>query len=335
MTITPSLIQPLQLGDRIFPVNIMQAPLAGYTCAAFRALLWRYSKPAFCVTEMISCKSLIYQLKNTATRYLAKDPEEGPVCFQLFGNNPQELAIATKIVTDHGADLIDLNCGCPVAKVRKQGAGSSLLTDPRKIYQLITAMKQNTTVPISIKVRIADKNDVQLNRPLIQAVSDAGADFLVVHGRHWTENYSAACHYDQIQFFVEHLKIPVIGNGNVGCYASLEKMLATGCAGAMVGRASIGQPWLIGKLIATARQQDFVAPTNHEIGLILIEHIAKLAHLFHSEKSAVLEARKMISHYARGLRNKRELCTQINSCETFADFKTICSAYFLDTTASH
>src|SRR5690349_6041065 len=103
---------------------------------------------------MISCKTLIYQPKSSYQRYIQKKPEEGPVCFQLSGSDPIELAEATKMVSDYGADLIDLNCGCPVNKIRTKGAGSSLLTQPAKLYKLICAMKQNTSRPVSIKIRV-------------------------------------------------------------------------------------------------------------------------------------------------------------------------------------
>src|SRR5271155_570724 len=113
-----TVIKPLQLGKKHFPVNIIQGPLAGVSCAPFRALTWKYSQPAFSCTEMISCKTLIHQSKLSHRRFVTKDPAEGAVCFQLAASDPIELALATKIATDYGADLIDLNCGCPVKKIR-------------------------------------------------------------------------------------------------------------------------------------------------------------------------------------------------------------------------
>lgn len=326
-----SLIKPIKIGNRVFPVNIMQAPLAGFSSAVFRALIYKYSKPAFSTSEMVSCKSLLYRPKTAHARYIEKDPNEGPVCFQLFGDNVEDLAKATKIVTDLGADLIDLNCGCPVPKVRRQGAGSSLLSDPTKIYQMLVTMKQNTHLPVSVKIRVAGNNcdALKLNAAVANAVNDAGADLLVVHGRSWKEGYAPICHYDQIQFFVENVKIPVIGNGNVADSASLKQMFATGCSGVMIGRASIGQPWLIGKLIAEETKQKFIAPNTKEIGLIFIEHITRLAKFFANERLAVLEARKITKHYARGLAHKREICANINTCDNLRDFCDICERGFL------
>jgi len=322
------LINPLQLGNKIFPVNLIQGPLAGISCAPFRRLIWEYSQPAFSCTEMISCKTLIHQPNFSQQRFIKKDPAEGPVCFQLAGNDPHELAQATSIATDKGADLIDLNCGCPVKKIRSKGAGSRLLTEAGKLYQLISTMKQNTHVPVSIKIRV-EGGDEKFNADVAKAVRDAGADFLVVHGRHWTEHYETPCRYDDIQFFVEELSIPVIGNGDISCIASLKKMFATGCAGVMISRAGVGQPWLIGKLIADMEQKPFAMPHVTEIGEMLINHMAQLITLLDNEFFAILQGRKFAKYYARHLASKADFCAALNICESFHDFKTLCLQHFV------
>ncbi len=323
------LIKPLIVGEKIFPVNIIQGPLAGVSCSPFRLLSWRYSKPAFSCTEMISCKTLLHQPKLKDRRFVEKSPNEGPVCFQLSSSDPEELAEATKKVTDYGADLIDLNCGCPVKKIRSKGAGSSLLTDAKKLYQLIDAMKKNTHLPVSIKIRVEANGDEKFNLDIAKVVSEAGADFLVVHGRHWTEHYETPCRYDQIRFFVEQVKIPVIGNGDIRCVASLKQMLATGCAGAMVSRAGVGQPWLIGKLIAEMSNEKFNVPSLQEVSCIFLEHVLLLAKLLDSEKFAIIQARKYAKYYAQGLKSKAEFCAAINSCESFSELQIICERYFV------
>lgn len=302
--------------------------MAGLSCAPFRALTWRYSKPAFSCTEMISAKTLIHKSQLAQRRFIEKDNEEGPVCFQLAGNNPFDIAEAVKRVTDYGADLIDLNCGCPVKKIRQKGAGSKLLSQASMLYQLITAMKQNTTVPVSIKIRVEGKSGDIFNKEIANVVRDAGADFLVVHGRHWTEHYETACHYPDIQFFVEELNIPVIGNGDVACVTTLRKMLATGCAGIMLSRAGVGQPWLIAQLIAEMQNQSYIKPSLTEIGLLFIEHTQKLSHLLSNEKFAVLQARKFAKYYGRDLKNKKAFVDAINICSTFDELIHISHVFF-------
>lgn len=319
----------LKLRDITFPNNIIQGPLAGISCAPFRLLTSRYSQPAFTCTEMISCKTLIYQAKSSHHRFVAKDPDEGPVCFQLAGNDPAELSEAVKIVTDYGADLIDLNCGCPVKKIRSKGAGSSLLMDTSRLFQLMTAMKQSTSVPVSIKIRVEGNSDDIFNAEIANCVRDAGVDFLVVHGRHWTEHYETPCHHDQIRYFVDALKIPVIGNGDIACVDSLKKMLETGCAGVMIGRAGVGQPWLIRKLIAALQQEQFLLPATTEIGQLFLEHVTRLAVLLESEKFAILQGRKFAKYYARDLSNKLDFCHEINTCDNLVDLTQICLRYFV------
>ena len=328
------MIKPLQLGNKSFPINLIQGPLAGISCAPFRTLTWRYSKPAFSCTEMISCKTLIHSSKATQLRFVTKADDEGPVCFQLAGSHPDEVAQATRIATDCGADLIDLNCGCPVKKIRSKGAGSSLLTQAATLYQLIVAMKQNTTVPVSVKIRVQGDSPEKFNQEIANAVQDAGADFLVVHGRHWTEHYETPCRFDDIQFFVEALNIPVIGNGDIACAVSLKRMLATGCAGAMVARAGVGQPWLIARLMAHINQDNYTEPTEVEIGAVFMEHVERLAALLASEKFAILQARKFAKYYARNLPHKMEFCAQVNGCERLQDLQAICARYFNDSSAT-
>jgi tRNA-dihydrouridine synthase B len=277
---------------------------------------------------MISCKTLLYQSAFSHKRFLQKDPKEGPVCFQLAGNDPVELAEATKIITDQGADLIDLNCGCPVKKIRSKGAGSHLLTNTATLYKLIRAMKENTPVPVSIKIRVEGHSADQFNQEVANVVRDAGADFLIVHGRHWTEHYETACHYSEIAFFVNELKIPVIGNGDIACVESLKKMLDTGCAGVMLSRAGVGQPWLIRKLVTELNDKTYTIPSDKEIGMIFLEHVSDLSYLLNSEKFAILQSRKFAKYYARNKAIKDEFCSSVNTCENLKDLEKICLQYF-------
>lgn len=320
--------QPLQLGNISFPVNLIQGPLAGVSCAPFRYLSWKYGKLAFSCTEMISCKTLIFTPKASHQRFVVKHPNEGPVCFQLSGSNPKEVGEAVKIVTGYGADLIDLNCGCPVKKIRSKGAGSSLLTNPSQLYHLIRAMKENTHVPVSVKIRVEGGSGDQFNLDVANAVQDAGADFLIVHGRHWTEHYETPCNHEEIRFFVEQMKMPVIGNGDIADLASYQRMLATGCAGVMIGRAGVGQPWLTQQLAAELNGDRFIPPSLPERAAMFIDHATQLAELLENEKFAMLQARKMAKYYARGLEQRMAFCDEINECVNLNTFTKICLNYF-------
>lgn len=311
-----------------FPVNIIQGPLAGVSCAPFRRLTWQYSHPAFSCTEMISCKTILHQPLEAQQRFVKKDPQEGAVCFQLAANNPYELAEATKRVTAYGADLIDLNCGCPVKKIRSKGAGSSLLIKPQLLYQLMKAMKDNTHVPVSIKIRVPKEEHEVFHKDIVNAVKDAGIDCLIVHGRHWTEHYETPCRHDAITYFVNELDIPIIGNGDIACVDSLKTMLNTGCAGVMIGRAGVGQPWLIQQLMSEMKNENFVRPSNELIMSAFLEHVTGLIELLQSEKFAILQARKFAKYYARHLSSRSEFAAAVNACDSFESLKMICRDFF-------
>lgn len=324
------MFKALQLGNQLFHNNVIQGPLAGYSNMPFRLLTWQHSQPAFTCTEMISAKALINQPKKSYQRYTKLHPKEGPVCFQLSSNDPNELGLATKIVTDQGASLVDLNCGCPVKKIRNKGVGSRLLGTPSLLYKLITAMRQNTTLPISIKIRVNGNSDEKFNADVAKVITDAGADYLIVHGRHWMEGYETPCHYDQIAYFVDAVNIPVIGNGDIACKESVLKMLQTGCAGIMIGRAGVGQPWLIKKLLASIDSTEFKHPTPTEIKSIFLEHVTNLIELYGNEKFAIIQARKLIKYYARGIKNKTSLIEAVNKCCDLSNLITLCNHYFIN-----
>lgn len=276
---------------------------------------------------MISCYTLIHTSIQRQQRFIQKVAGE-TLCFQLSANHPKELGLATKIVTDYGADLVDLNCGCPVKKIRSKKTGSFLLSEPQKIYELIRAMKTNTNCPVSIKIRVDANSDDRFNQDIANAVSDAGADFITVHGRHWTQGYDVKCSYDDIQFFVNALNIPVIGNGDVACVDSLKQMLTTGCAGVMIGRAGVGQPWLIQQLISEMNGMPYSIPSNKQIGEMFIEHIVGLCDLLKSEKFAVLQGRTFAKYYARRIAHKHEFCAAYNDCINVSQAQEIIRNYF-------
>lgn len=322
------LIKPLTLGKLVLSNNLIQGPLAGYSCAPFRLLTYRYGQPAYCVTEMISAKDLIRQPVKPK-RYLWKDPAEGLVCYQLSGNEPSELAEAAKIVTDYGADLIDLNCGCPVTKIRAKNCGSRLLAQPQKLAGLVAAIKASTPVPVSVKIRVDSASGDNNNLSVAKAIADAGADLLIVHGRHWTERYDVPCNLDQIAEIAAAVSIPVIGNGDVENAASLKQMLLyTGCAGTMIARAGVGQPWLFQQLAAELNGQILLPPSNQVVGEIFLEHIQRLADL-ESEYIAVLQSRKLAKYYIRQRFDSLPFQQALNTATSLYAIEQLIRHYFV------
>ncbi len=293
-----------------------------------RVQTWRFSQPAYCSTEMVSATHLVHA-KKMPQRYMERDASEGPLCFQLSAEDPDTLAKAVKKVNTLAPEIIELNCGCPVNKIRRKGAGSKLLAHPDKLKRLIYALRSNTDSAVSIKIRVAGDDVDQDDVNIAQIVEQEGADALVVHGRHWTEGYDKPCRYAQIKQLVDSVAIPVIGNGDVSDLSSLKTLFeSTGCAGAMIARAAMGQPWLFAQLQAEYQQRPFTKPTAKQIGEVFINHIERLAST-DSEFHAVLQARKMGKYYARHtIESSHQFTLDLMACKTLQAFTTLVEHYF-------
>jgi tRNA-dihydrouridine synthase B len=321
-------IRPLKVGQLQLANNLIQGPLAGYSCAPFRLITHRLGHPAYCSTEMISAKDLAHRAVKPK-RYIWKAPAEGLVSYQLSGDSAKDLAVAARIVTDVGASLIDLNCGCPVAKIRAKGAGSKLLTEPSKIHDLVKALKANTSVPVSVKVRIDANSSDKNNLLVVKAIEEAGADLLVVHGRHWTEKYDVPCNLAQIAEIAAVSSIPVIANGDIEDLASLKRTFElTNCAGIMIARASVGQPWLFKKLSTEVAGAIFHLPSLVEIGQFYFEHVKGLVDL-ENEFLAVMQARKLAKYYIRQHFDNTNFLLEVNTCKTLAKLAKLIEKYFI------
>jgi tRNA-dihydrouridine synthase B len=318
-----SFVRPITLGKLKLASNLVQAPLAGYSCAPFRLLAHRYGAPGFCCSEMISAQDLV-QRKHKPRRLLWRDPQEGLLCYQLAGRHAEYLAGAAAIVSEAGADIIDLNCGCPVNKIRKKGLGSKLLADPEHLYALLVAIKQNTDAVVSVKLRIAGQWGDHDDLAVLDAVQSAGVGFVTVHGRHWRERYDVPCDNAAIARIVKAAKVPVLANGDVDDHASMQALFAqTGCAGVMIARASVGRPWLFRQLALGVA----CAPPTAEIGALFIEHLTRLAAL-ENEHLAVLQARKLAKYYARGRAGQAAWLTYVQKQTSLPELVVLIRDYF-------
>ena len=292
---------PFKIGTLTLPHRLIQGPLAGFSCAPFRQLYYHYTPPAYCVTEMMSAHDVIHK-HQPDSRYLYRAPEEKIVCYQLSGHDPDIVAQAAVRVQALGADLIDLNCGCPKAKIRKKGAGSALLDDPERLAKIIRAVRAVTTIPFSVKIRlVGDTREVMLAKTIEQA----GADALIVHGRLWTDDYDKPCDLSQIASIKQALTIPVIANGDIADHASLARAITnTGCDAYMIARAGSGNPWLYQQLLA---DPDAVVPVGYaERVRCFITHLHGLARL-ESEHKAVLQSKSLVRYYFRAMLSELQL----------------------------
>lgn len=316
----------LTIGSLTFSTALIQAPLAGYSCAPMRKLVHQWGGAAYACTEMLSAQHIFSGAKQKL-RYSFKDPQEGLLCYQLAGNRPDVLAHAAIKACEWGADLIDLNCGCPQPKIRKKGIGSRLLSDSEALYQMVRAMKGAVSVPVTVKIRVDGSTVDNNNVSIAEAVVSAGADALIVHGRHWTERYDTPVSPQQIKQFVDTVSIPVIANGDVACPESAQALLQqTGAAGIMIARASLGQPWLFKQIAAKLNNEVFVMPSAVQVGDMLLQHSRELMSL-EGEQVAILQSRKLIKYYARDLLAD-EITQPLNAVMTYQDLQQLVSHHF-------
>jgi len=304
-------LKPLKIRNLELENNMFQAPLAGYSSAPFRELTWRLGRPGLLATEMISARA-IEMKQPKQEQYLARAENEGPVAFQLWGCSESAVEYATKVCADHGADVVDLNCGCPVRKVRAAGAGSKLMEDPALIGRLVAAMRRATDIPVTIKIRVGTSPKNYNGAEVARIAESEGADLLTVHGRHTQERYSHEVRLEEVAKVVAAVKIPVIGNGDVRDGESAARMFeATGCAGVMVGRACMGAPWVFAQIAAEMTGQEWQPPEPTEMGRIMIEHYDLLVGLVGKEK-AIRQSRKLGAYYTRGLKGAKHFRNSLN-----------------------
>jgi len=282
--------RPFQIGSLALPNRLLQGPLAGFSCAPFRQLYYKFLPPAYCVSEMISAYDVLHKHPITS-RYLYRASEEKKLCYQLAGHDPIIMAQAAARLEDLGADLIDMNCGCPKTKIRKKGAGSALLEVPHHLCEIVRAVRASIRIPLTVKIRIqGNENDMVLAR----AIEAAGADALIVHGRRWTDDYSCPSDFHYIGQIKQAIQIPVIANGDIGDDVSLAQAIEqSGCDAYMIARAGSGKPWLYEQLLSEAPTATPSAEIQKEC---FIEHLQGLA-ILENDHQAVLQSKSLVRYY--------------------------------------
>lgn len=321
------MLKPLKIRNTIFSTNLIQAPLAGLSCAPFRELVWEFGGAAYCCTEMLSASHVASGV-DRSPRYNVRSPTEKTLCWQLSGNNPTVLAKASERAIASGADLIDLNCGCPQPKIRKKGCGSKLLSDEKKLSALVEALRQDEKTPVTVKIRVDAGQGEFCEVSLAKMLEAAGADAIIVHGRHWSHDYDVSAQYDAIANIVSSVSIPVIGNGDVADSATVSRLFSeTQCAGFMIARASVGQPWLFQKIRCELAGNDFAIPTQSQIGALFLKHVRGLIAL-EGEMNALFQSRRFGKYYARTLQNKDDFLEQLYGINAYSPLAEVVNMYF-------
>lgn len=303
----------LQIGSLRIEPGVLPAPLAGISDKAFR-LIAREHGCQMLYTEMISDKGLIYNNERTL-KMLDFSGEDYPVAVQLFGSEPETMAEAAQIVVEHGAALVDINMGCPTPKIVKNGEGAALMRNPELAFRIVEKVVQAVKVPVTVKMRKGwDESHVNAVE-MAQGVVEAGAQAVTIHGRTRDQFYTGKADWEIIARVVEAVSVPVIGNGDIFSPADAKRMLEeTGCSAVMIGRGSLGNPWIFSRTIAFLQGQELPEPTIEERVNTAIRHL-KLAVKFKGEAVGVREMRKHLAWYLKGGKGAARYREEINRQE--------------------
>lgn len=306
----------MQIGNVTLANPVISAPMAGVTDRAYR-ILAREQGCGLTVTEMVSDQALIYANPRTY-RMLDFKGESYPLSVQIFGSNPETMGQSAAIVVERGANIVDINMGCPTPKIVKNGEGSALMRNPVLAGKIVEAVVQAIPgVPVTVKMRKGwDEQSVNAVE-LAKIVEQAGAAAVAVHGRTRNQYYSGKADWSIIKEVKQALNIPVIGNGDVWSAEEAARMLElTGCDGIMVGRPALGNPWIFREIVYYLQCGDQLpSPTAEEKISTAVRHLELMVES-KGEQVAVFEMRKHAAWYTKGLRGAARIREHINKSQS-------------------
>lgn len=315
-------MRQLKIGNVVLDNSYVLGPMAGVTDLPFRLLCREQGAGLLCM-EMISAKGIYYNNKNTESM-LQIHPDETPVSLQLFGSDPKIVSEMAKRIEERPFAILDINMGCPVPKVVKNGEGSALMKEPKLVYELVSAVVKAIEKPVTVKIRKGFDDDHVNAVEIAKIIEEAGAAAVAVHGRTREQYYSGQADWGIIRRVKEAVHIPVIGNGDVTSPEKAEAMQRqTGCDGVMVARGAQGNPWIFSELISYEKTGQI--PPRPDVGKIremMLRH-ARMQIAYKGEKAGIREMRKHVAWYTKGLHGSARFREEINRVESYEELEKI------------
>lgn len=318
----------MKLGNTELRYGLMLAPMAGFSDRGMRRVCHEEGAE-YSVTEMISAKAVTYGDKKTFALAAIRE-DEGPVALQIFGSEPEIMGRAASILSSPvpfpntvAPVAIDINMGCPVHKIFSNGEGSALMRDPKRIEDIVSAVKESTPLPVTVKLRAGVKEDSLNAVECALAAERGGADLVTVHGRTRVQMYSGEVNMDIIKDVKSALHIPVIANGDITSGESAVRMLRyTGADGVAVGRGAVGNPFIFREILSALTGERYNEPTLVQRVKVALNQL-RLSVEDKGERCAVVEARKQIAAYLRSFRGAALIRAEINRATTYSEVESI------------
>lgn len=342
----------IKIGSVTLDSPVVMAPMAGMTDTAFRRLVKRQGGCGLVVTEMVSSEGLVRGIDRTL-EYAEYTEEERPVSIQIFGGDPAKMADAAQIVEGMGADIVDINMGCPVPKIAKHNAGCSLMREPSHAASIINAMAKAVKIPVTVKMR-AGWNEHEINAPtLARLAQDAGAAAIAVHGRTAAQSYSGESDWSLIDRVAQSVSIPVLGSGDcVEPDQVVNRLRETSVGGVLVGRGALRNPWIFKQAAEAARGLTPATVPFEARGQFLLDYmdllidervdeadgfrhvapgqsLASIPEARGRERWVINKLRALGSWYTKGLDGGAQLRVAINSAKSIPELRQIIRAFFL------
>ena len=309
----------LNIGGVPLKSHAVLAPMAGVSDRAYRELCVRFGA-AYCVSEMVSSKALSFNSKKSEELMEISDLER-PCGIQIFGDDPKCMADAAKHALENKPDIIDINMGCPAPKISSNGSGSALMKNPRLCGEIVKAVTAVTDTPVTVKIRKGWDDDSVNAVEVAKICESAGAAAITVHGRTRQQYYKPPVDYGIIRAVRESVSVPVIANGDIdSAERAKEVMDITGCDLVMIGRATLGNPWIFSQINAYLENPNVKIHTpdlEERLG-VMIEHIGKMVE-YKGEHMAMLQARKLVVGYFKGMKGAAALRNEAGKIKTLDD----------------